>query len=287
MKNLPFLLAACLMTQSLCAGETLTNKDGKEIKADVGRIVDGKVSLTVGGKRYSLPLSSLSDDSQKKVHAINTKRINEAGDRREYWALRDELKKKSVNFRGLWLGMTSEEADHLVDQTPLAWKKEIAEIDATRNGGTICFSEHNLTGRELEEAGLLLILAENGQGEPFIWHQVEVSFEKDAAYKIRVESVPQAYDEIKLSLRDWLKAVKLALVQKYGKPATEDDINKEDGSTLRPGFGQPIASWKIGSANVELLIMQDARGYYGAIEFSDAVTDNEVRKRQEKVKGGL
>ena len=42
-----------------------TNKDGKPIKASFVKMIGEKVTLRMGGKDYEIPLSSLSEESQK------------------------------------------------------------------------------------------------------------------------------------------------------------------------------------------------------------------------------
>ncbi len=54
-------------SSSLPSVQEWTNKEGKIIKASIVRIKGDNVTLRIAGKEYTMPLASLSDDSQKQA----------------------------------------------------------------------------------------------------------------------------------------------------------------------------------------------------------------------------
>lgn len=279
MKTFVAVFALCLAP--LAHAETLTDKKGRAIEGRVVGFSDYDVKIVKKGDELLqtwISLKSLDGPTLQMLKQRKAEMEDEAAKakkeleekEREISKRREEAKAKSVDFRGIWIGMNSKEIDRLLEVSPLAWSGYM----------TLKPSRQSPEG--------LTVIATNGNGEKFHWEKIEYSLHLDEIYRFAVCGPSGNAAEIDLSIKDWLKAVREALVQKYGQTKSDTNLSALSILDTKAGFTTRLASWDAGKMRVTLRISQDAHFKFRAeIQYEDAAIAEMLAKREKEVKGGL
>lgn len=278
-------------------GEVLTNTAGKRLECEVAEIgEEGGVVTGKDGKPVWIARAKLSKESNARLEVIKRERVAAEEKKKaeavaERQAIAERLAKEraaSVDFRGVYLGMAKEDLREFVRGTFFGW-----DFTPEQASGPWCSLKIMPPdgGAKLQAYDDFRNLALDGEGAAYRWHDVLVSFEKDRIWSLGVNSVEVSFQDLDLKLKPWLKVVKTALVQKYGKPAAEMDLEQLNMLSAPPGgFTKAVAVWKLSEKHTVSLRIGQTRGdltYFGLIEYVDTQVAAAIQARKEKVKGGL
>lgn len=273
------------------AAKSVTYRFGKDrfVKFDIQnlsevyRLVTSLPEVEEGEKMEGLPspLSEKDRETMLREEAQKTLADRKADEAAADAAEREDaaMRKASVEFRDLWVGMRGVSAKRVINRDAFTW---LAETDENAD---------IFLGRRIGDTvdPKFAELAVNEAGEAFLWETIHLSLESGRVAEIAIHSREAGVPEFDLILKPWLETMETALAQKFGPP--ESSVVKQ--ATLqdaKPGFRTSVAQWKTEKMKAELAITESSvkTGQYTASIVYYDPTVRELRKnRSKKVKSGL
>lgn len=205
-----------------------------------------------------------------------------------------DSKFSSPGFRGLHTGMTMDDINLLVKNTPWGYKYKPLSL---RNGGNRLdqnwpdlpqSKEKNFLKGDKSKLGFFWsnigCSGPMGKRSCYLIEHVFFQFHNGELASFSLNSFKWGANKIDYNLKPWTKAALKGLSLKYGAPTVVNRIEKVNIFDFKDGFETLCYFWDLEAHTIELKIGCYDHKYYSLVKFSDAKAASQIRKQKKEFK---
>lgn len=185
--------------------------------------------------------------------------------------------KPPLDFKGLRLGMTKEDIEHLIETTE--WSCGHTFTRCVWEDSFQLFPQFHRDLGGPTEFGTIGSKGPDGRKTYYRWTSASGSLYEGRVYDIDVHGPDVTADYIDSRLKPWLRIAYEGLVRKYGSPTRVIlPIDAVNIFSFRPGFAVFLYEWVINRQRIRLQITTFEARYRGKINYTDLETEKKLEE---------